>query len=464
MKWLEWAGNVLWNPWLLAAFLIVGLVCSLQTGFFQVFGARTWMRKTAGKILNKSDCKPRNGLSQLQALSTALASTIGTGSIAGVATAIFYGGPGAIFWMWVSALLGMMTGFVEKTMTIRYRRREGKGWIGGPMYYMSGGLHMPRLAAFFAFFCVCATLVGGNLVQSNSIAAAISTTFGVSRVAVGLSVAVLAGVVILGGINRIAGVSELLVPVMASLFLIGGCVVLVQCRSALPAALQSIFRGALTLKAAAGGGVGYGILAAMRYGVARGVFTNEAGLGSSAMAHAAAEVNDPAEQGMWGIFEVFVATIVVCTVTALVILSTGVYSEEAALAAIESGMVNSDMLGVPLSATAFATVLGQWGNILVSVCLVLFAFSSILGWSYYGEQSLRYLVGSNKLRPFYRILFFTAIILGSVSSVNSVWLLADIFNALMAAPNLFALLLLSPQAAGELARFCKQQTIKKAQQ
>ena len=456
MTLLERLGNALWNPWMLGAFLIVGLYCSARTGFFQLFGVRTWMKKTLGSLLRPGRKRKGTGISQLQALATALASTIGTGSIAGVATAIVYGGPGAVFWMWVSAFLGMMTGFVEKTLTIRYRKRQKEGYEGGPMYYMRDGLKQPLLAGFFALCCIGATLMGGNLVQSNSIATALSSAFGVPRLAVGIVVAVLAGAVIVGGIGRIAGVSELLVPIMAGLFLAGGGVVLVQCRTALPGAFRSILEGALTPQAALGGGTGYGIMTAMRYGVARGVFTNEAGLGSSAIAHAAADVSEPAEQGLWAMLEVFVATIVVCTVTALVLLTTGVYDPSTALSALESGALNPDMVGAPLSAAAFASVLGPGGSILVSVCLVLFAFSSLLGWSYYGEQSLRYLVGSDKLRPLYRGVFLCVVVAGSVSSVKGVWLLADILNAFMAAPNLIALLLLAPQATEQLQRYLKE--------
>ena len=446
MEWLERIGDALWNPWLLGAFLVVGLICSVQTGFFQLFGCRVWWQNTVGKLFRKGKEKTGNGLTPLQTLSTALASTIGTGSIAGVATAIFFGGPGAVFWMWVSALLGMMTGFVEKTLTIRYRKRVGNQWIGGPMYYMRDGLHLPWMASFFALACVCATLAGGNLVQSNSIASALSATFSIPKIGVGAVVALLTGVVIFGGIGRIAGVSEKLVPIMAGLFLAGGGVVLFVCRQAIPGAFQAILTGAFAPKAAIAGGAGYTMAAAMRFGIARGVFTNEAGLGSSAMAHAAANVKDPAEQGMWGMLEVFVATLLVCTVTALVLLTTGVYDPETALTAIRQGAVDGSMVGAPLSAAAFSVVLGKGGGILVSVCLVLFAFSSLLGWSYYGEQGLRYLTGSDAWVKRYRVLFLIIILVGSVSDVTAVWLLADIFNALMAAPNLIAIAILSPQA------------------
>lgn len=451
MGFLERLGNFLWNPWLLGLFLLTGLWFSLKTGFFQLFECPRWLRATVGAVLGGKKGTGGRGLTQLQALSTALASTIGTGSIAGVATAIFYGGPGAVLWMWVSAFLGMMTGCIEKTLAVRYREAApGGGWQGGPMCYMARGLHSRFLAVWFSVCCLCASLGGGNLVQSNSIAAALEASLGWDRLAVGMVTAALTGAVILGGIGRIGRVSEKLVPAMALLFIGGGAVVLAVNAAALPGAIKSIFTCALTPSAALGGGMGYGMMTAMRYGVARGVFTNEAGMGSSAMAHAAARVEDPAEQGMWGIFEVFVSTLLVCSVTALVILTTGVYDPAAALAAIERGAVESSMVGAPLSAAAFSTVFGPWGGVLVSVCLLLFAFTSLLGWSYYGERCLATLFRGRGWRWAYLALYLVMIVVGAVGEVSAVWQLADIFNALMALPNLLALLALSGEALGLL--------------
>ncbi len=433
----------LWEPWLLGLFLFTGLWYSLRTGFFQFFGLKRWLRATAGKLLHPAKGPGTGGLSQTQALATALASTIGTGSIAGVATAIFYGGPGAVFWMWVSALLGMMTSCAEKALAVRYREKApGGGWQGGPMCYLARGLGWKGMAALFSLCCVGASLAGGNLVQANSIATALEASFGWDPLAVGSAVALACGAVILGGVGRIGRFSERLVPLMALLFLGGGIVVLAARAQAIPAALAAILEGALSPKAA----LGYGMGAALRYGVARGVFTNEAGMGSSAMAHAAAQVDNPAEEGMWGIFEVFVATVLVCTVTALVILTTGVYSPEAALAAIRAGTVADAMLGAPLSAAAFATVLGRWGEGLVAVCLLLFAFTSLVGWSYYGERGLSYLAGGTRGRTGYRLFFLAAIVLGSVGDLSAVWELSDLWNGLMALPNLLALLWLTPEA------------------
>ena len=447
MAFLERLGDFIWNPWLLGLFLLAGLYCSVRTGFFQLFGLPVWLKTTLGSVFLGNKRKTGRGITQFQALSTALASTIGTGSIAGVATAIFCGGPGAVFWMWVSAFLSMMTGCLEKTLAVRYREPSPDGgWQGGPMCYMERGLGSRGLACLFSLCCVGASLGGGNMVQANSIATALEHSFGWDRLAVGVVTAVLTGVVILGGIGRIGAVSEKLVPAMALLFIGGSAVVLAVNASALPGALESIVAGALTPSAAAGGGLGYGVARAMRYGVARGVFTNEAGMGSSAMAHAASDVKEPAEQGMWGIFEVFVATLVVCTMTALVILTTGVYRPAEALAAIQSGTVSDAMLGAPLSAAAFSTVYGPLGGAFMAVCLLLFAFTSLLGWSYYGERGLQYLTGSHRLRPVYRAVFLAMIVVGAAGNMSAVWQMADIFNGLMALPNLTAIFLLSPEA------------------
>ena len=414
--------DLLWNPWLLGLFLFTGAVLTAGSGFFPLRHFRLWWRVTAGSLLRPGgrDRRRDGGISSLQALATALASTIGTGSIAGVAMAIYLGGPGAVFWMWASALLGMSTGCVEKLLSVAYQTAApGGGRQGGPMFYLRDGLHAPGLAAWFALACLPAALAGGN--------------------------------------GRIARVSERLVPLMALLYLGSGALVLIVRAEELPRAFSLILSCALDPESALGGGVGYTLTAALRQGVARGVFTNEAGLGTSAMAHGAAQVDHPAKQGMWGIFEVFVSTLLVCTVTALVILVSGVYVPEEALRRLQSGPVPDSELGVPLTAASFASVLGPAGGWAVALSLILFAFSSILGWSCYGQQGLRYLTGGDRFLPLYRAVFLGCVVLGAVSDTQALWQLVDLCSALMALPNLAALLLLSPRALGCLRAWARMQ-------
>lgn len=441
MNTLQRLCDALWCPWLLGLFLITGLVYSLGSGFFQLFGLRRWWRSTAGSLFRRREGTGGSGLSSLQALATALASTMGTGSIAGVATALTLGGPGAVFWMWVSAFLGMMTGCGEKILAVKYQRpAPGEGLQGGPMFYLREGLRAPLLAGWFALACLPATLAGGSLVQSSSIAASLEAAFGANRAVVGFCIALLAGAILAGGLGRIARVSSTLVPVMALLYLGSGGVILLLNARRLPGALALIVSSALSPASALGGGAGWTVASALRYGVARGVFTNEAGLGTSAMAHGAARVDCPARQGMWGIFEVFLSTLLVCTVTALVILVSGLWPLQGVPA----------LSGAPLTAAAFSQVLGPAGQGVVALSLLLFAFSSILGWSYYGQQCLRFLAGSDRFLLPYRAVFLLCVLAGAVWEPAAVWLLVDLCNALMALPNLTALLLLSPQALKEL--------------
>ena len=654
------AADGLWNPWLLGLFLLTGLIYSLGSGFFQVFEWKLWWKSTLGSLLQTQRTQGP-GLSSLQALATALASTMGTGSIAGVAAALTLGGPGAVFWMWVSAFLGMMTSCGEKLLSVRYQRSGPDGTLqGGPMFYLKDGLHAPILGAFFALVGLPATLAGGNLVQSSSIALSLEAAFGLPRLSVGLCTALAAGLVMVGGVGRIARSSTALVPAMALLYIGGALAVLLHNVSALPEAFHLIISCAFSPSAALGGGCGWTIAQAMRYGIARGVFTNEAGLGTSAMAHGAAQVDHPARQGMWGIFEVFLSTLVVCTLTALAVLvsgvltscgekllsvryqrsgpdgtlqggpmfylkdglhapilgaffalvglpatlaggnlvqsssialsleaafglprlsvglctalaaglvmvggvgriarsstalvpamallyiggalavllhnvsalpeafhliiscafspsaalgggcgwtiaqamrygiARGVFTNEAglgtsamahgaaqvdhparqgmwgifevflstlvvctltALAVLVSGVFHpeapSSLTGAPLTAAAFSSALGPMGSGIVALSLLLFAFTSILGWSYYGQQCLNYLTGGKGL-GLYRAVFLLCIVLGAVWEPGTVWQLVDLCSALMALPNLTALLLLAPEALRLLRQF-----------
>ncbi len=443
MEFLAHLTDFIWSPWLLGLFLLTGLVYSLGSGFFQIFGFRLWLRSTLGSLFHGRK-KAGGGLSSLQALATALASTMGTGSIAGVATALTLGGPGAVFWMWISALLAMMTGCGEKLLAVKYQRpAPGGGLQGGPMFYLRDGVGSPLLAGWFALACLPATLAGGNLVQSSSIALSLEAAFGLERVWAGVVTTLLAGLVMVGGIGRIAKVSSALVPAMALLYLGSGSLVLAGNWRAIPEAVELIFTCALSPSAALGGGAGWTVASALRYGVARGVFTNEAGLGTSAMAHGAAQVDHPARQGMWGVFEVFLSTLVVCTVTALTILVSGAWEP-----------ANPSMLtGAPLTAAAFGSVLGRAGEGVVALSLLLFAFSSILGWSYYGQQCLRYLSGGDRLLPAYRTVFLACTLAGALWEPGAIWLLVDLSNALMALPNLAALLMLAPEALSTLRQW-----------
>ncbi len=445
MAFFKALGDWLWGGPLLASFLAVGLWYSFGSGFFQIFGLPTWWRTTVGSLFRRrKSSKEGRGVTQLQALSTALAATIGTGSIAGVATAIVYGGPGAVFWMWMSALLGMMTGCGEKILAVRHREKGPDGrWQGGPMEYISKGLRLPGLAKVFALFCIAETLAGGNLAQANSIATALSASVGANPMVVGVVLAVVTAAVLVGGIKRIGKLCELLVPAMALLFVGSGLAVIGVNWRAVPEAFRMIVSYAFAPRAAAGG---YAMGAALRYGVARGVFTNEAGLGMSAIAHACADVDQPAEQGMWGIFEVFFATIIICTVTALVILTSGVYDPVQALALVEAGAVPDGMLGAPLTAAGFAALFGEAGEWIVSVSLVLFAFTSLLGSGYYGRRGMETLTSAQWVQGLYQLAFPVCIILGAVGDLTAVWQLVDAFNGLLAAVNLPALLLLSPEA------------------
>ena len=427
---IELLAGKLWFPWILGLSLLVGLLYSVASGFFPIFDCRVWIKTTLGSLFRHE--KNGSGLSSLQALSTALAATIGTGSIAGVAAALSLGGPGSIFWMWVTALLGMMTSCAEKILAVRWQHTSPKGELqGGPMFYLRDGLHSPLLAAWFCLCCIPAAFVGGNLIQASSIADITQSLFGWDRLMTGLVFAALSAIVLLGGIRRIAGFSTVLVPVMALLYLGGGICVLIIHRHALPEVVRAIFTCAFRPDAAFGGAAGWSVAAALRHGVARGVFASEAGLGTSAIAHGAAQVSHPAQQGMWGILEVFCSTLLVCTVTALVILvSTPDLTRPG---------------GAHTTAAAFGSALGHTGELIVALSLLLFAFSSILGWSYYGQQALRFLSGSDKLLFLYKGAFLLCIPLGSVLDSGSLWAMVDLWDGLMALPNLIGLVLLSPE-------------------
>ncbi|MBQ4116625.1 MAG: sodium:alanine symporter family protein, partial [Clostridia bacterium] len=404
---------------MLVLLICAGLFLSIKLTFlqFRKFGYAT--KNTIGSIFSKnSHEKNASGVSPFQAVATAMAGTIGTGSIAGIATAIVAGGPGAVFWMWVSALLGMVTKYSEIVLSLYYREKNEKGeWVGGPMYYIKNGLKLKWLAAVFAVFAMVACLGTGNATQSNSIAVALDSTLGVDPLITGIVLTVIVGVVILGGVKRIAAVNEKMVPFMAVFFVVCAFAALIINIKEIPAAFALIFKEAFSFKAAAGGAVGYGIMKAMQSGFSRGVFSNEAGLGSAPIAHAASTTKDPVKQGLWGMFEVFFTTIIICTVSALVILTTGFYGD--------------GLDGAALSIQSFNSIIPGVGGIIVTVSTIFFALSTILGWAYYGEVSTSYLFKKSKhCVTVYRLVYVVFVLIGAVLELKVVWDISVMMNTL----------------------------------
>lgn len=422
--------SFVWGPYMLVFLVGTGVFITIATKFFQVTKAKIWIKSTFGSLGKKE--KSDANVTPFQAVTTALASTVGTGNIAGIATAIVAGGPGAVFWMWVSAFFGMMTKYGEVVLAIKFRETDNKGvHFGGPMYYIEKGLKLKWLAVLFALFGALASFGIGNMTQSNSMASVINSNFGVPPLVTGIVIAVLVSLVIVGGIKRIANVTEKLVPIMAVLYVTTSIIVLIINIAKIPTAFAVIFDSAFSLRSVGGGVMGYAIARGMRYGVARGVFSNEAGLGSAPIAHAASNTNNPVRQGLWGIFEVFTDTIIICTLTALVVLTSGLYQD---------GSVS----GAALTSQAFVSSIGKIGGILLAISLVCFAFSTTIGWSYYGERCLGYLSNNNKnIIIAYKLIYVISVVLGSTLELVLVWDIADTLNGLMAIPNLIGLVALS---------------------
>lgn len=424
-SWLS--SNIIWGIPMLVLLLGTGIVLGFKTNFIVLTKFGYIMKNTLFKMFKKSE-GGEGEVTPFQAVSTALAATVGTGNIAGVALAIAIGGPGALFWMWLSAIIGMSTKFAEVVLAIVYRKSDDKGsFSGGPMYYIARGLGMKKLATAFAIFGALATFGIGCMVQSNSITAALNHSFGLDPKICGIVLAVAVGLVILGGIKRIGAVTEKLVPLMAAFYILGALIIIILNIKSLPGALGLIFSSAFTGHAAAGGFTGSTLLIALRLGVSRGVFTNEAGLGSAPIAHAAATTDHPVRQGLWGVFEVFVDTLIICTITGLVIIVTGEWQ--------------SGLQGAALSSAAFETGF-RGGKYIVSIGLTLFAFSTLLGWSYYGEKCAEYILGRGS-SIFYRLAFIVFVFVGAIGGLEIVWDISDTFNGLMAIPNLISVLLLS---------------------
>ena len=442
----------IWGVPAMVCIIGVGLFLSVRTGFLQIRKFPYAIKTTIGRMFRKKDASD-GAMTPFQAVCTALAGTVGTGNIAGVAGAIAIGGPGAVFWMWCSALLGMCTKFAEVTLAVHYRERSEAGeWVGGPMYYIKNGLskHWQFLAVLYSLFGVLTVFGTGNATQVNTIVAAIDTAlleYGVVgggalstlNLVVGIAVAMLVAMVLLGGIKRIGSVSEKLVPFMALFYIVLSVGVMVLNFERLPYVFESIIAGAFNPAAFTGGTIG-SLFVSMQKGVSRGIFSNEAGLGTGSIAHACADTKKPVKQGMFGIFEVFADTIVICTLTAMVILCSGTTVNYGTAA------------GAELTISGFTTTYGGWASIFTAVALCCFAFSTIIGWGLYGSRFLVFLCRSDKVaKPFFLVYSFVSI-LGATMDLGLLWSIADTFNGLMSIPNLLALLLLS----GTVVRLTKE--------
>ncbi len=442
---LHHASDFVWGPYLLVPLLLLtGLYLTFRVRGLQF--TKLWRSLYIALIVRKE--KGAEGdISHFQALMTALSATVGTGNIVGVATAISLGGPGAMFWMWMTGLVGMATKYSEALLSVKFRTKDRWGeQSGGPMYYLANGIRwrpLGRTLGFlFALFAAIAAFGIGNMVQSNSVADALHTSFHVPTWSTGLVIAILAGAVILGGIRSIGRFTGFFVPVMIVAYMLGAGVLIAINIQGVPHAFELIFKGAFSGTAAIGGFAGAALRQALRYGVARGIFSNESGLGSAGIAAAAAQTQEPVRQALVSMTQTFIDTIVVCSFTGVAIISTGVWQ--------------SGENGAGLTQLAFRHGLpGEWGGAVVAVSLAMFSFSTILGWSYYGEKSIEYLIGSWAVMP-YRVLFVIASFVGAVRSLDFVWTLSDVMNGLMALPNLIGLLLLSGVIAAETRSFFRR--------
>ncbi|MBR5272199.1 MAG: alanine:cation symporter family protein [Clostridia bacterium] len=450
-----------WPALILLGF--VGVLMTVLTKFFQVGHIGHWFKNTIGAIFGDRKVTKHTKdktISQFQSLCTALAATVGTGNIVGVASAIAVGGPGAVFWMWVIAFFGMMTNYSENVLGILFRRKNEKGeWSGGAMYYLRDGLGGKKgckwigavLAVLFSIFCLLASFGIGNMSQVNSMVGNITNAFTIPELVtpdgsvitpqliVGIILLIAVGLVVVGGLKRVASFTEKIVPVMIVIYLVGAFVIIGKNVSQVPAVFGSIFKYAFTSQSLAGGAVGFTVMTAMKMGFKRGVFSNEAGLGSSVMVHSSSNVKEPVRQGMWGIFEVFADTIIVCTLTALTILSSGLFDLETGMKAeAYANVADSALMG-----EAFRTVFGDIGPMFVAIAIFFFAYSTVLGWSHYGTKAWEYLFGVKSV-PIYRFIFVVMVLAGAILNAQLAWDLSDTFNGLMMIPNLIGVLVLSP--------------------
>ncbi len=459
--------SFVWGLPMLIMLVGTGILMTILTKAFQVTRFGYWMKETIGGIFTNKHitahtAKDDKSISQFQSLCTALAATIGTGNISGVAAAIASGGPGSIFWMWIVAIFGMMTNYSENVLGIYFRRKNKEGeWCGGAMYYLKDGLGgypgYKRIGAvlsvLFSCFCVLASFGIGNMGQINSIAVNMNQAFSIPMWVTGVCLMVIAALVVVGGLKRIAAVTEKLVPFMALLYIVGALIVVLMNYQRILPAFGIIFKCAFTGRAAVGGVVGATVKDAVTWGMKRGVFSNEAGLGSSVMVHSNSNVKEPVMQGMWGIFEVFADTIVVCSLTALVVLTSGLID-------LETGAVLTQTEKTAMVAEAFELSFGKFGGWFIAIAVLLFAFSTVLGWSHYGTKAFEYLFGT-KATIGYKIVFVLFIIVGATMSLDLAWDLSDTFNGLMAIPNLIGVISLSSLVYRITANYVNRVFLKK---
>ncbi len=431
--------DFIWGPITITLLVGTGIFLTLRLGFIQFRQFRHAVDLVRGKYDRPDD---PGEISHFQALSSALAATIGTGNIAGVATAIALGGPGAVFWMWVTALVGMATKFTSCLLALKYRVFHKDGTVsGGPMYFLEKGLGQKWLGMIFAFCTAVAALGIGNMVQSNSVADAINHSFQIPKLLTGVIIALAVWIVIIGGIKRIAHVAEKIVPFMCIVYILGALAILIINFQAIPQAFLTIFKNAFNPTSAAGGFIGSTVALTIRMGVARGVFSNEAGLGSAPIAHAAAKTKEPVREGLVAMLGPFIDTIVICSMTALVIIITGMWK--------------TGVSGAPLTAQAFNTGLPGLGGYIVTFGIVFFAYSTIITWGYYGERGIEYILGGKAILP-YRWFYTLVIPLGAFARLETVWSAADIANGFMIFPNLIGLISLAGVAVSATFRYLRQ--------
>lgn len=434
---LETINKIVWGNFLLFLLLGTGLILSIRLKFFQIFKIRYIFKNTVLTLFNRKstvNVKDKESISQFQTFATALAATMGTGNIVGVATALTIGGAGAIFWMWISAILGMALVYAENYLGTIYRKKSNDQCIGGPMAYLENGTGKKFLAVLFAVFCIFASLGMGNMTQVNSISSAAKDSFGIPEIVTGIAAAAAAFIIISGGIKRIGKASQFLIPILSVVYIGAAVLIILKYRNNLLHTFSLIFKDAFGIKAAGGGICGEVLKRSINTGLRKGVFSNEAGLGSSALLHSASENTSPHRQGMWAIFEVFIDTIICCTITALAILSSG---------ALKSGKD-----GAPLVTEAFKTVMGNFAPAFTAVSILLFAFATLISWFYCGECSVKYIFGNAGI-PFYKFIFTAFIVIGAVAKLTTVWTASEIFNGLMAVPNLIGLILLRKEVKSE---------------